>query len=88
MTYDYDKLCIETFYKNQTKLIPEYAALQMDEVADFLEDCMAVVCKDMKEVKAYLKEAGADIAGLSMKELEELEEVFSIPDGRYLVVEA
>ena len=35
----------------------------------------------------YLDESGADVAGMSLKEIEEASEVFSLPDGRYLVVE-
>lgn len=49
---------------------------------------MAVVCKNMKEVKAYFEDQGADIEGMSLKDLEEASEVFALPDGRYLIVEA
>lgn len=49
---------------------------------------MAVVCKNLKEVKAYLDENGADVSGMSMEEIEEAQEVFALPDGKYLVVEA
>ena len=59
----------------------------MEEAADFLEDCMAVVCKNMKEVRAYFEEEGADIAEMSSEELKEASEVFALPDGRFLVVE-
>ena len=54
----------------------------------FLEDCMAVICDNIKEVKQFLDESGADVSGMSNHEIEEAEEVFSLPDGRYLVVEA
>ena len=40
-----------------------------------------------KEVTAYFKEAGVDTSGMSVKELLEAEEVFALPDGRYLIVE-
>ena len=49
---------------------------------------MAVVCKNIKEVRAYFEDEGADIAGMSNEELQEAEEVFALPDGRYLIVEA
>lgn len=34
------------------------------------------------------EDEGADIAGMSNADLAEAEEVFAIPDGRYLIVEA
>ena len=40
-----------------------------------------------QEVKDYLDESGADVMDMSLKEIEEASEVFSLPDGRYLVVE-
>ena len=52
-----------------------------------LEDCMAVVCDSLQEVRDYLDESGADIVGMSLAEIGEASEVFSLPDGRYLVVE-
>ena len=48
---------------------------------------MAVVCKNLREVRAYFKEEGADIAQMSDDDLEDASEVFPLPDGRYLVVE-
>jgi len=48
---------------------------------------MAVICKDLKDVKEYFDEEGVDISGLSLDNLEELEEVFALPSGRYLIVE-
>ena len=52
------------------------------------EDCMAVICGNIQEVRDYFEEEGADISGMSDEDLEEASEVFSLPDGRYLVVEA
>lgn len=83
----YDDKCIESFLKNQLKLFPEKVAETKEEAEEFLEDCMAVVCKNVKEVKAYFDECGVDIAGMSMEELQELEEVFPLEDGRFLIVE-
>ncbi len=48
---------------------------------------MAVVCDSLQEVKDYLDESGADISDMSLKDIEEASEVFTLPDGRYLVVE-
>lgn len=83
----YDDKCIKSFLENQLKLFPEKVAENSEEAEEFLEDCMAVVCKNMKEVKSYFEECGLDIAGMSMEELQELEEVFPIEDGRFLIVE-
>ena len=49
--------------------------------------CMAAVCDTIKDVKEHLDACG-DISGMSKQELEEAEEVFKLPDGRYLVVDA
>lgn len=84
----YDKVCLETFLENQTKLLKEPVAETLEEAEEFLEDCMAVVCKNIKEVRAYLDEAGMDVVGMSNDDLEDASEVFALPDGRYLIVEA
>ena len=82
--YQYDALCLRTFLEQQDRLYPENVAETEEEAADFLDMCMAVVCRDKKDLKRYLREVGADMAGLQP---EELPEVFALPDGRYLVVE-
>lgn len=84
----YDEVCLNAFLEQQEQLFREPVAESMEEAEAFLEDCMAVVCKDLKEVRAYFEEEGADIAGMSMRELAEASEVFALPDGRYLIVEA
>ncbi len=85
---EYDEICVECFLRNQSQLLDERVASNMEEAEAFLEDCMAVVCKNLKEVRAYFEEEGADIAQMSDDDLEEASEVFALPDGRYLVVEA
>ncbi len=84
----YDKACLEAFLSQQTKLLKEPVAETEEEAEEFLEDCMAVVCKNIKEVRVYFEDEGADIAGMSNEELAEASEVFALPDGRYLIVEA
>lgn len=84
----YDEICLNAFLEQQGKLFQEPVAENMEEAEEFLEDCMAVVVKNVKEVRAYFEEEGADIAGMSNEELEEASEVFALPDGRYLIVEA
>ena len=66
---EYDKVCIETFLKDQLKLFPEKVAETPEEAEDFLDMCMAAVCKNMKEVREYFDETGTDIAGMSKEEL-------------------
>ena len=85
---EYDEICVECFLRNQSQLLDERVASNMEEAEAFLEDCMAGVCKNLKEVRAYFEEEGADIAQMSDDDLEDASEVFALPDGRYLVVEA
>ena len=85
---EYDNVCIRTFLEKQLQLFPETVAETPEEAEEFLEMCMAVVCKNIKEVRAYFDECGTDIAGLGKEELEAAQEVFPLPDGRYLIVDA
>ncbi len=85
--YEYDDEVLETFLNNQTQLFSEEIADTPEAAEEFLEDCMAVVCKNIKEVREYFDEAGTDISGLSDEELMEQSEVFSMPSGRFLIVE-
>ena len=87
MGYVYDEAVLKCFLKQQDRLFPEPVAEGMEEAEAFLEDCMAVVCKNIKEVRDYFDDAGMDVAGMSEEELLEASEVFAIPDGRFLVVE-
>ena len=85
---EYDEVCLNYFLEHQSQLFDENVADSLEEAEAFLEDCMAVICDIIKEVKQLLDESGADVSGMSNHEIEEAEEVFSLPDGRYLVVEA
>ena len=84
--YEYDDEVLEYFLKNQRQLFAEDVADTPEEADEFLSDCMAVVCKDLKEVRDYFDEV-ADVTGMSDEELLEAEEVFKLPSGRFLVVE-
>lgn len=83
----YSKEAVECFLKNQRKLFDEDVAGNAQEAREFLEDCMAVELKNLKEVREYLEEMGMDTAGVSNKELEEEAEVFKLPSGKFLIVE-
>ena len=84
----YSKECVETFLKQQGQLFDEPVAETYEEAEEFLEDCMAVEVENIKEVRAYLDEAGADVSGMTDEDLEEACEVFTLPSGGYLIVEA
>jgi len=85
--YEYSEECLKVFLKNQGQLFDEPVAETMEEAEWFLEDCMAVVVKSIKEVRKYLDDAGMDVTGMSLSEIEEMAEVFSVGDGSYLIVE-
>jgi len=85
--YEYDEECLKVFLKKQLQLFDEPVADNMEEAEAFLEDCMAVVLKSLKEVREYFEENGTDISDMSDDDLEEASEVFALPSGRYLVVE-
>ena len=84
----YDHLVLETFLKTQTRLFEEPVAETPEEAEEFLSDCMAQVFSNIKGVRKYWEEEGIDIENLTDDDLKEELEVFPIPDGRYLVVEA
>ena len=85
---EYEDIILETFLKEQEGLFKKPVAETLEEADEFLADCMAQVFQDIEEVREYLREAGMDIEELSEEDIKEVLEVFSIPDGRYLVVEA
>ena len=85
--YDYDEEVLSTFLEKKTQLFSEKVADTPEEAEEFLEDCMAVVLKNLKEVREYFDEAGTDIAGMSDDDLLDASEVFELPSGRFLIVE-
>ena len=50
---EYDEIVLETFLKNQGKLFDENVAETLEEAKEFLEDCMALVFPNIKEVRKY-----------------------------------
>ena len=85
--YEYDEECLKVFIKKQGQLFDEPVAETIEEAEAFLEDCMAVVVDSLEEVREYFDENGSDISDMSDEELEEASEVFSLPNGQYLIVE-
>ncbi len=82
----YDKICLEVFLEKQLQLFPERVAQTPQEAEEFLDICMAEVCENINEVRDCFDDYGADIAGMKKADFEAAEEVFPLPDGRYLVV--
>ena len=83
----YTEECVNTFLKEQGRLYDEPVAESYEEAEEFLEDCMAVEVRSLREVRKYLDEAGADVSGMSDQDLEDACEVFGLPSGGYLIVE-
>lgn len=78
---------LDAFLSGQGQLFDEPVAENREEAEAFLEDCMAQVVPNLKEVRRFLDESGMDLNGMTDGELEAQAEVFSLPDGRYLIVE-
>ena len=87
MTYEFDDEVLNAFLEKQLQLFPETVAETPEEAEEFLEECMAVGCRNLKEVRNYFEEAGTDIAGVEDEGVREENEVVEIEEGRYLVVE-
>ena len=51
--YEYDEDVLEYFLEHQGQLFPEEVASTLEEANEFLSDSMAVVCKNLKEVRDY-----------------------------------
>ena len=85
--YEYDEEVLNTFLEKQAQLFSEEVAQTPEAAEEFLEACMAVVCEDIHEVRDYFEDAGSDISGMSDDELLDQSEVFSMPSGRFLIVE-
>lgn len=84
---NYDNVVLDAFLENQTKLFPEEVAATREEADDFLSEVMAVVVDTKEEVWEYFDEECIDIEGADADEILEADEVFALPDGRYLIVE-
>ncbi len=84
---EFDDECLDTFLANQGQLFDEPVADNREGAEAFLEDCMACVVDNIKEVRKFLDGEGLDVSGMSNEELEDTSEVFALPDGRYLIVE-
>lgn len=81
-----DTMCAEFFLENQDRLFPKPVAENVEEALMFLQDCFAGVFADVDELKEFMEDEGIDIT--EYDDITEALEVFALPDGRYLYVEA
>ena len=86
---DFDDAVLNCFLENQGQLFPEGDVCEsLEEARDFLEECFAVVVNSPEEVMDYLsEEEGYDVEDMSVESILDIEEVFDVGDGRYLIVE-
>ena len=61
--------CAKVFLRDQKQLFDEPVAYDLEEAKEFLEDCMAVYCKDIKELREVMDDEGMDVSDLSNDEL-------------------
>ena len=85
--YEYEQECLEVFLEMQEKILGRKEFTTLEDVDAFLSDCMAVVCENIDEVRAYFEEAGMDAYGMDDEELKSQSEIFPLKNGRFLVVE-
>ncbi len=79
--------CAKVFLRDQKQLFDEPVAYDLEEAKEFLDDCMAVYCKDIKELREVMDDEGMDVSDLSNDELLEQLEVFRLDNGGYFFVE-
>lgn len=79
--------CAKVFLRDQKQLFDEPVAYDLEEAKEFLENCMAVYCKDIKELREVMDDEGMDVSDLSNDELLEQLEVFRLDNGGYFFVE-
>lgn len=79
--------CAKVFLRDQKQLFDEPVAYDLEEAKEFLEDCMAVYCKDIKELREVMDDEVMDVSDLSNDELLEQLEVFKLDNGGYFFVE-
>ena len=83
---EFDEDVLRAFLDRQGQLFDEDVARTPEEAADFLEGCRAVVVDSEDEVYEYLEENGMDISEAG--DVDDIAEVFRVPGGRFLIVEA
>lgn len=83
------KECAKVFLRDQKKLFDEPVVYDLEEAEDFLEECFAQYCSNIRELRQIMDDEGMDVSELSDAELEEQLEVFKLDNnGGYFFVEA
>lgn len=82
----YSKEVLDVFLANQLKLFPEKVADDYEEADEFLDMVCATIVNNKKELKEYLSD-NMDISELSDDSIDQIEEVFPLSNGKYLIVE-
>ena len=83
-----EQMCAETFLENQGKLFDIPVAETTEEALEFLTDCYASVFDNIAEIRKYWDEDGMDVTSMTDEDIEDALEVFKLPNGKYLLVEA
>lgn len=86
--HEFDEAVLQCFLDNQEQLFSKTVMNTYEEAEEFLIDSMAVIVNSVKEVWDFFEEEGLDTDGMTGDEILETAEVFTIGDGRYLIVEA
>ncbi len=82
---EYSEAVVQYFLENQGQLYDQPVAETFEEAEIFLEENFAQVLDNIQECREYLDDMGLDVTGLSDRELQEMDEVFSLPNGQFLV---
>lgn len=82
-----DEMCGKVFLENQEQLFPKPVVDNLEEAMEFLEDCFAQVFESKDELIEYLEDEGVDYKD-EEEDITEALEVFVLPDGRLMYVEA
>lgn len=85
MTEFDDKVC-EVFLREQLNHYTEPVADGIEDAREFLNDFCAHVVNSVEEVTEYFSE-DYDMDTYTKEDILDMDEVFDIGDGRYLIVE-
>lgn len=86
--HEFDEAVLQCFLDNQEQLFSKTVMSTYEEAEDFLIDSMAVIVNSVAEVWEFFEEEGLDTDGMTEDDIVETPEVFTIGDGRYLIVQA
>ena len=67
------KECAKVFLRDQKKLFDEPVVYDLEEAEDFLEECFAQYCSNIKELRQIMDDEGMDFffytsSGISLKQ--------------------